>query len=323
MTTVVAQAPSRLHFGLVNESGDFGRIDGGLGVSISEPCWKITVKPGRQRITGVAIAPEQRATINEVLRKTSQSLGSGPFAVDVRSTIPCHAGLGSKTALVLTIASAVCSCLGKQTSPFELASLLRRGGTSGVGIAGFWKGGFVYDAGHMFPDTKRHFGPSSLSLAEPARPVFVTSLDWLKVVHFRYATMGLSGRDEARAFINHCPLSTSQTLATMHYTFGYVIPAVWRHDNDMLQDGIRGLQKVGFKQIEWQCQSVTTRRFYKYWQSLALPEAIGLSSFGPTMFILTDRADYICKKILAFPVSAHHLTVTSVASLGAHLVRRA
>ena len=42
---LVINTPSRLHFGLIDLNGDYGRIDGGSGVSLTDPGWKLQFEP--------------------------------------------------------------------------------------------------------------------------------------------------------------------------------------------------------------------------------------------------------------------------------------
>ena len=65
----------------------------------------------------------------------------------VTEHIPEHVGLGSGTQLALAVGVGLAAVCGIDADVREIASALRRGRRSGIGIAAFRAGGFVIDAG--------------------------------------------------------------------------------------------------------------------------------------------------------------------------------
>ena len=43
LTAVKIRTPARLHFSLIDLSGELGRIDGGIGVALAKPNWNIQI----------------------------------------------------------------------------------------------------------------------------------------------------------------------------------------------------------------------------------------------------------------------------------------
>ena len=99
-----------------------------------------------------------------LLRKAAEALlpeGKG-VKIYVEDLIPAHVGFGSGTQAALATAAAVNELYGLGKSVRELAFAVKRGGTSGIGVTAFEKGGFIVDGGHRFKD-KGAFMPSAAS----------------------------------------------------------------------------------------------------------------------------------------------------------------
>ena len=79
------------------------------------------------------------------------------------------------------------------------------------------------------------------------------------------------------------------------------------------------IQSLGFKKHEWLAQGTATKRFRTFWESAGMREALGLSSLGPTMYVLTTRPYEVAEVIRAFEMSPLHLTVTGIAKAGAEV----
>ncbi len=314
---VCVTAPSRLHMGLLNESASFGRVDGGIGLAVSSPAWVIEATRGESEIKGVRLPLEHQNAIGWALQRLYPIIGSDVQVV-VHQAVPPHAGLGAKTSLLLGLGRAVTALADCELSAFELASLLGRGGTSGVGINTFAKGGFVWDIGHRYPSVKHRFGPSSEVLsAIPPKALLCTPIDWLSVVHFRFAESGLSGPAEVSMFRESCPTPVNDTVEAVLCTALQIVPALLERDGAALQAGIARLQDVGLKRVEWQAQSPATTGFRGYWKKAGMPESVGLSSAGPTLFILTETPEEVVRAIDGYCIEPTDLCITIVDNIGA------
>ncbi|HYV48421.1 MAG TPA: beta-ribofuranosylaminobenzene 5'-phosphate synthase family protein, partial [Myxococcaceae bacterium] len=244
VTRVRIRAPARLHWALLNLSGLLNRVDGGIGLMIDEPAWEIEAGLDQAGIHGVPLEDDHLAGIQQVLAKLPSGI-SRQLGIRIVSSIPAHAGLGSKTSLLLAVGRAASLLSGQADSPLNIARLLSRGGTSGIGVNGYSAGGLIWDVGRKYPAEKSHFGPSSLSHCPPPRAIRLSSLDWLSVVHFRFDRTGLSGSDEADFFSRTCPLPTIETERLAICTSLQLIPAILDEDEEELQDGIRSIQELG------------------------------------------------------------------------------
>jgi len=139
MATV--ETAARLHFGFQNLSLAHERLYGSLGVSLAEPRLRVEASPAE------TVAADDEAA-REYARRATDVLGVLGATVSVTETLPRHVGLGSGTQLALAVYVAVSRAHGIDPDVRAAAPALGRGGRSGVGVAGFERGGFLVDAGH-------------------------------------------------------------------------------------------------------------------------------------------------------------------------------
>ena len=197
------------------------------------------------------------------------------------------------------------------------ATLVGRGGTSGIGVHSFNKGQFVWDAGHAYPSEKSEIAPSSISSAVPPPNVVAQfPCHWISIVHFRFEQDGPHGEQEQQVFERFCPTPHDDTLFALKAVKSFLVPGLLEQREDLLQEGIRRLQQGGLKRIEWEYQGSITSAFRHHWTTLGRPEALGLSSFGPTMYVVTTRPESVVESIKTFGHSPLHLVVTSVNNMG-------
>ena len=147
---VIVQTPSRLHLTLIDMHGGSGRVDGGVGITLDEPGILIEVRQSPVlEVQGCDVVTRER--ILDTARQVLKDLhAGGNVSITVRNHYPSHIGLGSGSQLMLAIARGIAELYGRSLQVKELALLVGRGGTSGIGTAAFEHGGFIVDGGHTF-----------------------------------------------------------------------------------------------------------------------------------------------------------------------------
>lgn len=295
---MIIKTPSRLHVTLIDLNGDFGRIDGGVGITLEKPNLVVEAKHRRE---GIEIVFDERAKLDADLvrdytlkvenaaRKMTSFLGvDDGFKFDIETTYPPHSGLGSGTQLSLAAGKLISLMEGHELSTPEIAKIVGRGGTSGIGTAAFDKGGFIVDGGHSTSE-KPGFLPSSASHASPppiiARYDFPT--DWKIVLTIPNVQRGASGSKEVDIFQTNCPISIGAVEKLTHVLLMNLMPAVVEADLDAFGNAINRIQGVGFKRIEHQLQSPHINEVMDKLRS-AGAAGVGMSSFGPTIYAVTD-----------------------------------
>jgi len=288
---VTVSAPARLHWGLINESGTGGRVDGGVGLALSSPSWTVHMGSNlRSRLSG-----EHNEVAERVVARLSREWGTEPCGVLFGSVIPFHVGLGAKTSLTLAVARGYAELRGVPVRTADIAALLGRGGTSGVGVHVSDGGGLVVEYGHRFPEDKQTFGPSSSRLATGV-PDLAHRFRWpdsWKVILVQLGGKGLSGAAE-RAFFNaNCPVPAQDTAEILHLVKTTLLPSIERRYLPGVQDYLRATQRLGLKVREWTTQSSDVTKLRHQWACIEsecrLISPLCLSSLGPQLFMVSDN----------------------------------
>ena len=284
--------PSRLHFGLIDLNGSSGRIDGGMGVALEKPGWEIEASESSE----FHVEGEGQILGRELLTHLCENIQNlqVPVNILIRESLPQHIGLGSKTQLALAIATGVLRINGYQKDLRTLANIMGRGGTSGIGVSAFDKGGCILDAGHSFGPNgeKNSFLPSSASNAKPP-PVVMQSLvpkDWKFIIGLPSVKQGASGLSEVEIFRENCPISKEDTNEISHTILMKMVPALLESDIHKFGEGLLNLTQLGFKRLEIHLQHPIIRELIEISLACGCVGA-NMSSFGPVTFALTDSTE--------------------------------
>ncbi len=284
---VVVETGARLHFALLDLTGDLGRIDGSIGVALTRPRLVLRACPGRSLKTNMF--PDLAHLALQRLNK-HYGLHKG-LEIEVLESYPHHVGLGLTTQMLLSTAAAYNALYGCNATVRELARIVGRGGTSGVGVAAFEHGGFIFDGGHTFGPGKQKQGflPSDRSAAPPPPVLFRSPLprDWIFDVFVPQSSAGLSGRPELEFFRKNCPIQGRDTCKIAHIVLSCILPAVAERDVETFVKGINLLTTLGFKRKEINRQSKFVKRLIRcFAQAVGGSAAVGMSSFGPAIFVI-------------------------------------
>jgi len=284
LTKIVVGAPSRLHFTLIDLNGAVGRVDGGIGVALERPRTIIAVTAnGKSAIRGLR-KRIVKASWERFLKLYDLKGGA---SINTLSSIPQHVGLGSHTQLALAVARALGELYNVKSDVRKLAEVMGRGGTSGVGVAAFEKGGFILDGGHRFGGRgmKQHFSSSHFSKSPPAPRLIRYSLprDWFFVVAMPKVERRIHGAEEAKIFGGHCPIPNTQVEKLSRLILLKVLPSVVERDIASLGSALTEIQGVGFKRIEVELQHPVVKLLMRHMLNNGAYGA-GMSSFGPVVY---------------------------------------
>ncbi len=140
---IQVKTPARLHLGILDLTGDLGRIYGSIGVAVEEPGIVLEARPS----DGLSITGGDEA-VNSLVKRILIHYNLEPeIEIEIKERIPSHAGLGSGTQLSLALGTAITKIHSIDADIASLARIAGRGSLSGIGIAAFEHGGFIVDAG--------------------------------------------------------------------------------------------------------------------------------------------------------------------------------
>lgn len=298
-------------------SGLYERVDGGFGFSLAEPFWDLEMELSEYfKYEGIKIEPEYINAIHKILSKFSNYLNNRSISIKCNSKIESHIGLGSKTAFSLSIGKLISKLLGINCTTEEIANYVERGGTSGVGVNLFDQGGFVIDIGHNYPNVKNSYLPSSSSKSSPPKKMMSLKNNSFKIVHFRFSDKGIFGEREKQLFIENCPLPHADTKEIISRLYLEIIPGLIEENSHILQNGLKMIQNVGFKKIEWENQNKLEKEFSSFWSRFNEKSALCLSSMGPTLFYVGEDYESALETIDRFGVKPLHINISSINNCG-------
>ncbi len=289
---VIIRTPSRIHVTLIDMHGGSGRVDGGVGITLDEPGILLEAElSGVLSVRGGDPALQKR--VGGIAMDVLQKLGAeGGVAITVRNSYAPHVGLGSGSQLALAVARAISELYGRHIPVRELAKLVGRGGTSGIGTAAFEYGGFIVDGGHRFGTggEKRDFRPSAASrgVSPPhviARHDFPS--DWRILLAIPAVPAGASGDKETDIFRNNCPVPLEEVRELSHEVLMRMLPGIASRDLDLFGSSINAVQKLGFKKVELSIQPPEVAGLLDVLREAGAAGA-GLSSFGPAVYAIGD-----------------------------------
>lgn len=294
---MIIKTPSRLHITLIDLNGSLGRIDGGVGLTTENPSLFLHAETQEEDIE-VTFENKNLSEklVKEYVEKIENSankmmnflkINSG-FKFTVKETYPAHSGLGSGTQISLAVGKSILNLNNENMESPQIAKIVKRGGTSGIGVRAFEEGGFIIDGGHRVKE-KPDFLPSSASKAPPAPLItrYDFPEDWNIILAIPNVPAGASGPKEVNIFQKYCPIPLNEVQKLSHILLMEMMPAVVESDIDSFGNSVNQIQTTGFKKIEVELQHHMVHDLIDVMRS-AGASGVGMSSFGPTVYAITD-----------------------------------
>ncbi|MEN6395620.1 MAG: beta-ribofuranosylaminobenzene 5'-phosphate synthase [Methanoregula sp.] len=289
---VIVRTPSRLHLALIDMNGSLGRVDGGIGIALDDPAILLEAQASPSlEVRGCD--PQTAHRIRECAEHVLAKIHAGSsVTITVREQYPAHTGLGFGSQLALATARACSELYGKTLTARELARLVKRGGTSGIGTVAFENGGFIIDGGHRFGPgrEKTSFAPSSASKGVQPPPLLLRHDfpgDWRILLATPALPEGASGTREAEIFRTCCPVPVDEVRMLCHEILMRMLPGIAEHDLDLFGTSVNTIQQIGFKKVELSFQPPHVTGLLKEMRAAGAAGA-GMSSFGPTLYAISD-----------------------------------
>lgn len=223
-------APARLHLGFLDLNGSLGRLFGSIGLAVNAPCTEVIV----QRAAAFKSSGSEHVRALAAVQRFARALQlDGSYAVEVRSAIPAHAGLGSGTQLALSIGVALMTLEGIGTDPTRLGELVDRGARSAIGMGTFEHGGFIVDGGRGSRDS----APPILVRADFPKA-------WRALLVMDPRTAGVHGEAESRAFAELAPLPESAAAHVCRLVLMQLAPGLMENDIDAFGKALTEIQSI-------------------------------------------------------------------------------
>jgi len=296
---VILSTPARLHFGLLDLNGEIGRIDGGVGLALESPHTLIEAEKAEQVTAECRDEPEITQRVVTAMNAVRKHLGVGGAHINIRERPLAHVGMGSATQTLLGAGHALCKLYGVEKTSIEVAKLVGRGGTSGIGVEAVQSGGFILDAGHAFrrgENSKHEYTPSGASAGFEPPPVLARYdfPDWDVLVAVPLGE-GASGLREVTIFKVVCPIPLEEVREMCHILLMQMMPAVLEGDLEMFGRAMEDFQKLGFKVFELRAQTQLLYDCLKFLRDNGGVGA-GMSSWGPALYAFGEDLSELHRK---------------------------
>lgn len=283
---VYIKTPARLHFGLIDLNGDFGRLYGGLGVGINRPNVILEAQPSKTMI----VKGKKTGLVQEFVNKFKEAYKiKANVAITVEQTIPEHVGLGSGTQLALAVATAMAKLFNVKATTQELALIMGRMQRTCVGTTIFEKGGFVVDGGK---DTKNPNCLPSLISRQPFPE------EWRFMVMVPNVEQGFSNNQETAAFKNVKPMLAEEVGKICRLIMIKLLPALAEKNIETFGEALTQIQNTigdSFANVQHgRYTHASAAENIEYLQKLGA-YGVGQSSWGPALYGLFLKKD--AKKI--------------------------
>ncbi|WIV67670.1 beta-ribofuranosylaminobenzene 5'-phosphate synthase family protein [Natrialbaceae archaeon AArc-T1-2] len=284
---VTVSASARLHFGFQNLSLARERLYGGIGVALEEPRVTVAADPAEDVVANDPLLTEYAERAVDLLEVPGVELA-------LEQALPRHVGLGSGTQLALTALAATARTYDLDARVRDRAPALGRGGRSGVGVATFEAGGFVVDAGHptgRFTTDRPADGDWTVPpvVARHALPT-----EWRFLVVVPAAEPGRNGDDEdasIRTVIERADPAVADEIAGV--LTRKLLPAAAEGRLEAFGDAVG---EVGRKNGVWYADTQggvfrpPAGDLVAKLEERPVLSGVGQSSWGPTVYAVTDRA---------------------------------
>ena len=218
----IVVVPAHLHLGNMDLTGDLGRLYGTAGFTIDYPRTIIEAVKSEK----ITTAGEDAKNAEKYARACIERFGiDGGIAVNVRETIPKHLGMGSQTALALSIGRALSELYNRPIDMEEMAIALGRSDIVALGFNSFQTGGFIVDGGYKLEEKGRRVPPCIFRYPIPE--------DWLFVVCIPHKPIPVilelkANEEEILRNLKSMPEQMSDRLSRI--LLMQVMPSIMEHD---------------------------------------------------------------------------------------------
>lgn len=283
----------RLHAGLFDLGTATPRQYGGVGMALEGPPTVVRVQRAPRQASHelYLIDMAARRDIEVALTRLDASWDIPPLTVTVDAIPPQHVGFGTKTTLVLAVLKAASEVAALGLDEIHLQRLSGRGGTSGIGIHTFFRGGLVIDGGHR-SDPPRIYGPSSSSASIAVPPLIAhvsIPAHWCVTLLLAEGARR-AGAAERAAFDEMTPVPDEEVRATIALAVMGMAASAATEDLPTFATALAAIQRTGFKAKEVSTQPDAVRTLLAALAELPACAA-GMSSMGPLVFAISDRED--------------------------------
>lgn len=294
----------RIHISLIGMNDDGYRLNGGIGFSIASP----TLDMGFEYSDLIQVIDmREHGFIHDELDRLKNHLDNVIIKKKFKTGLRCviydglvqsHVGFGSNSIIYLSCIEALFIMNKRSYNEQDVIALSGRGGTSGIGINTYFRGGFVFDVG-VPKHKQRALAPSSAFMDriedKPLLMKSVTLPKWqlgICIPPLEHKTE----EEEKEFFQKNCPIN-KDAVEKVLYEAVYGITSSLMEDNfDVFCKSIDAIQQTKWKSLErnlYGKELMTAESIIRR----AGAQCVGMSSLGPLFYFFGNDIDDIVRKV--------------------------
>lgn len=283
--------PARIHITLIDLGSAGYRRNGGAGFFVNNPSSRFVFK----RDTGLDLDAlsengfsfQQIHQLAKRLLQIKEKYRCGGVKIVEARTPPRHSGFGCGTSTTLACIEGFARTNEIELTEQEIVHRSGRGGTSGVGIHGYFTGGFIFDLGRPYDADPIK---SSDDIDQASRvPLLMSNLKmppWEIGIFIPPDVAPVSQEYERRLFSETLPLTPDQVQEIAYHSVFGLVPSILESDFDSFCRAVSAIQGSAWKRSEIKLHCGAVEHYLEDLLSLGCT-TVGMSSVGPALYFLT------------------------------------
>lgn len=293
---------ARIHITLIGMNECGYRINGGCGFAVTEPSLKLSFTSSKSFAISdnrkVSLSVDEINRLHHIIaiEKDLHNFKNN-INIGIQGDMLSHYGFGSGTAIRLACLEALFIANQTISKQEQLILASGRGGTSGIGINSYFKGGFIVDLGKK--DNKTKHAPSHKSEDRAYLPLLMQQIEmpeWDVGICIPSSIPNKTESEETAFFDKTCPIQSKDVYETLYHSIFGIYSAVREHDKFIFCQAIKEIQQCTWKLAERSEYGSRLTNLEKLLYSCGA-QAVGMSSLGPSLFFLADNIASVIEKM--------------------------
>ncbi len=284
----------RIHINLLDMSSNGYRMNGGIGFFINKPYLIVNIEPNLTlQIEDQRSLVQHQELPQDTLKKwlkqhILEHHLKHSFKVSIHGEAPSHTGFGVSTAIRMACVEGIYLLHKQQVSENQVIHQSCRGGTSGIGVHGYFTGGLVFDLGHE--QNKEEFLPSRSREHSFHLPLLLKSVpmpNWEVGILIPHHIPTKTNAEEKSFFKKTCPIIKEQVYESVYHSLFGIFASVETKNKSNFCKAINTIQTQTWKQAERNLYPELTHIEEKLYEFGA--DAVGMSSLGPMLYFFSSN----------------------------------
>lgn len=300
------RVPSRVHMTLIDLGADGYRRNGGIGFFLDSPTSSFTFSKDSSinlgELENNGFRHEEIEKIAGILHAEKARRNCSGIKLECAELPHRHCGLGTGTGMALACIEAFFKLNNISATETEIVEISGRGGASGIGVHGYFTGGFIFDVGRRFDGSPLTSSDNmSRSFKIPTQLVRLSIPKWrIGILRFP-AGIELSLTVENLLFAQRLPLTDEEVHKIAYHSIFGACAAVAEGDFFSFCRAINRIQECAWKSAEISLYGDVVTDCMAQLRALGC-DAVGMSSVGPTLFFLAHSFSSVYARVIdAFP----------------------